>query len=148
MKLCTYLPGLKVTWNVIYNFIPNESICRVTSVVTKFELPNLGVLILQFSMSRMTSHRAFYSNFLLPFIIKTMNFDQGYLVMFSPEMLQHLIESFSQCIFYEYEEKTVSNFTLQVTFKEHIIKTLPFTNISSQLLTARYTDSSFTVLNT
>ena len=64
----------------------------------------VAIVILQFSnasMSQMTSRRALYGNFRLPFIIETINFEQGYLVKFSPEKLQNLIERFSQCICYE-----------------------------------------------
>ena len=65
----------------------------------------------------MTSHRALQDNFRLPLIIETINVEQRYLVKFSPEK-----HCFYQCIFYEYEEKTVSNFTFQVTFKPEEIE--------------------------
>ena len=68
-------------------------------------------------MSQVTSRRPRYGSFRLPFIIEIINFEQRYLVKFSPGKFQNLIEPFSQCIFCEYEEKTVSNFTFQVTFK-------------------------------
>ena len=66
-------------------------------------------------MLQMTSRRALHGNFRLPFIVETITFQQGFL--FSPEKLQNLMERFSQFICYEYEEKTVLNFTFQVTQK-------------------------------
>ena len=80
---------------------------------------SVAIVILQFSnapMLQVTSRRARYGSFRLPFVIEIINFEQGYLVKFSPEKLQNLIERLSQCIFCEYEEKTVTNFTFQVTF--------------------------------